>query len=243
MQLKVYKDYKTLSTVIADEVIGLIKNKPTAVICFASGDTPRLACRLIAEKAIQEKTDVSGFTFIGLDEWVGIPTENEGSCRFFFESLLIKPLNLSPAQTFLFNALSENLSGECNAMDKAIAGKGGIDLMIVGIGMNGHIGFNEPGVSFENYSHVIDLDESTITVGQKYFKGPVKLKQGITLGLKYLIESKKAIVMANGSKKADVIKKAVDGKISNQFPATIIQTHIQGVVMIDEEAAALLNNK
>ena len=243
MELKVYKDYNALSQHVADEIFALIKNKPDAVICLASGDSPRGTCQLLAERAISEKLDLSEFTFIGLDEWVGIPRDNEGSCRFFFESLLVKPLHLSPGQVHFFDALSENPARECEAMDKIIFEKGGIDLMIVGIGMNGHIGFNEPGVSFDNYSHVIDLDESTITVGQKYFKGAVTLKQGITLGLKHLMESKKVVVIANGSKKAEVIKKAVDGKISNQFPATIIQTHPQGVVMVDEEAAALINNK
>ena len=126
-------------------------------------------------------------------------------------------------------------------MDQLILAKGGIDLMIVGVGMNGHIGFNEPGVSFSNYSHVIDLDETTISVGQKYFKGPVVLMQGITLGLKHLVESKKVFLIANGSKKAEVIKKTIESEISNDFPATIIRNHPQGVVMVDEAAASLLS--
>jgi glucosamine-6-phosphate isomerase len=240
MQLKIYKDYKALSGETANEVIDLIKNKPAAVLCFASGDSPRLTCQIITERAIQQQIDFSKIIFIGLDEWVGIPPDNEGSCRFFFESLLVKPLHLSPSQIHFFNALSGNPASECAAMDKVIFEKGGIDLMIVGIGMNGHIGFNEPGVSFNNYSHITDLDETTISVGQKYFKGAVVLKQGITLGLKHLMESKKTIVMANGSKKATVVKKAIEGEVTNDFPATIIQNHPQGIVMIDEEAASLL---
>lgn len=241
MQLKIYKDYPELSANVADEIISLIKRKPDAVICLASGDTPRLTCQVFAERAIKEKIDTSKFTFIGLDEWVGISPVNEGSCRYFFETLLIKPLNLSGSQVHLFDALSKNLSEECRKMDKAISEKGGIDLMIVGIGMNGHIGFNEPGVSFDNYAHVTDLDETTITVGQKYFKGSTELKQGITLGLNHLMNSKKAIVIANAAKKAPVIKKAIEGTVSDLFPATIIQQHANGCVMIDEEAASLLN--
>jgi len=241
MQLKIFKDYHSLSAQAAREIIELIKTKPDAVVCLASGDTPRLTCQLVVEKGIQEKVDFSQFTFIGLDEWVGIPPENEGSCNFFFQTLLIKPLNLSSSQVYLFNALSQNPPEECKKMDTVITEKGGIDLMIVGIGMNGHIGFNEPGVSFTNYSHVIDLDESTITVGQKYFKGSTELKQGITLGLQHLMNSRKAIVIANGAKKAGVIKQAVEGSVSNLFPATIIQQHEKGIVLIDEEAASLLN--
>ena len=127
------------------------------MICLASGQTPRLTCKLFAEKALQQKIDLSRITFIGLDEWVGIPPENEGSCHYFFQHKIFEPLHFSPVTDYLFNAMSANLEKECQKMDKVIAEKGGIDLMIVGIGMNGHIGFNEPGVSFDNYSHVIDL--------------------------------------------------------------------------------------
>lgn len=126
-------------------------------------------------------------------------------------------------------------------MDQVIAVKGGIDLMIVGIGMNGHIGFNEPGVDFALKSHVIDLDKTTVTVGQKYFKEDVVLKQGITLGLAHLMACKQVFLVANGEKKAGVIKKAVEGEITNQFPATIMQTHENGFIIIDKDAAIQLS--
>lgn len=240
MQLNIFKDYAALSAAAAAEIIELIKTKPDAVLCLASGASPRLTCTLTVERAIKEKIDVSQLTFIGLDEWVGIPPDNEGSCHFFFDTLFIKPLNLSASQVYLFDGLANDLQRECKKMDKIIADKDGIDLMIVGIGMNGHIGFNEPGVSFDKYSHVIDLDEITTSVGQKYFKETTVLKQGITLGLKHLLESKKAIVIADGSKKAGLIQRAVKDKVSNEFPGTIIQQHPNGLVMIDKEAASLL---
>ena len=243
MQLKIYRDHQSLSDAAATEVIDLVKRKPDAVICLASGETPRLTCQLIVEKAQAEKTDLSHITFIGLDEWVAIPPENDGSCHYFFQTEIFKPLKFSPSQFHLFNAMSSNLDEECKKADKLIFEQGGIDLMIVGIGMNGHIGFNEPGVSFDNYAHVIDLDNTTITVGQKYFKTPVTLHKGITLGLKHLQQAKKVLLLANGSKKAGVIKRTVEGEITNEFPATIMQTHVNGFVMIDEDAAALLDSK
>jgi len=243
MQLKIYKDYHTLSEAAANEIVDLVKNKPNAVLCLASGDTPRLTCKLFAEKAIKEKLDLSHITFIGLDEWVNIQQENEGSCHYFFHHEIFNPLHFSSAQIHLFNAMSGSLEDECRKMDTAIFEKGGIDLMIVGIGMNGHIGFNEPGVSFDNYSHVIDLDETTISVGQKYFKTAVSLQKGITLGLRHLQESKKVLLLANGTKKAEVIKKTVEGEINSSFPAGIMQKHSNGFVMIDEEAAGLLDHK
>ena len=242
MQLKIYKDHQQLSNAAADEIVTLLNQKPDAVISFASGETPRLTCRLFVEKVKQQKIDISQCTFIGLDEWVGVSPSNDGSCHYFFQHELLSPLDFKTEQVYLFNAMSKNLSEECKKMDDVISAKGDIDLMIVGIGMNGHIGFNEPGVSFDNHCHVIDLDESTISVGQKYFKSSTKLEKGITLGLKYLQQSKKVLLMANGIKKAGVIHQAIEGSVSNSFPASIMQTLPQGIVMIDEDAASALKS-
>jgi galactosamine-6-phosphate isomerase len=243
MQLKIYKNYQELSEAAANEILYLVKTKPAAVLCLASGDTPRLTCKLFVEKAIREKVDLSHITFIGLDEWVGIPPENDGSCHYFFQHELIEPLHFSGDQVHLFDAMSSDLQGECMKIDNVIFEKGGIDLMIVGIGMNGHIGFNEPGVSFDNYSHVIDLDDTTLSVGQKYFKTRVNIQKGITLGLKHLLESRKVLLLANGTKKAGVIQKTVETEVSSSFPASIMQKHSNGFVMADEEAAGLLEQK
>src|SRR5690606_16414001 len=104
--------------------------------------------------------------------------------------------------------------------------------------MNGHIGFNEPGASPERYAHVVNLDEATQTVGQKYFRQPTVLRQGITLGLKHLLEARKVILIANGAKKAGVIKQTIEGPITPELPATILRMHRNSEVMLDEEAAS-----
>ena len=114
--------------------------------------------------------------------------------------------------------------------------------MLVGVGMNGHIGFNEPGISFNNFSHLVELDNITASVGQKYFKEATPLKQGVTLGLKHLTETKNVLMLANGFKKAPIIKKALEEEISDQIPASIIRTHLNSEVMLDEEAASLLRS-
>ena len=243
MHLKIYDDHQGLSDTAANEIVSLIRNKPGAVVCLASGETPRLTCQLLVQKVKNEKIDISQLTMIGLDEWVNVPPDNEGSCHYFFKNELINPLQIPEKQVHLFNAMSDKLQDECRKMDTVILDKGGIDLMVVGIGMNGHIGFNEPGVSFDNYSHVIDLDDTTLTVGQKYFKSKAALQKGITLGLKQLQESKKVLMLANGAKKADVIRKTVEEKVTNTFPASIMQTHANGFVMVDKEAASLLKQK
>ena len=172
--------------------------------------------QLLAKKLNENKIDLSKCTIIGLDEWVGIPPDNEGSCQYFLRNELLNHINLNSSQVYLFNALSEDLARECRIMDEVIKVRKGLDLIVVGVGMNGHIGFNEPGVQFDLYSHVIDLDETTQSVGQKYFKSTTALKKGITLGLRHLTESKKAILIANGSKKADVIKAIVNGPLDQK---------------------------
>src|SRR5688500_9331592 len=134
MQLKIYKDYQSLSEAAANEIVDLVKNKPNAVLCLASGDTPRLTCKLFAEKALKAKLDLTRITFIGLDECVGILPENDGSCHYFFQHEILKPLYFSASQIHLFNVISGNLEEECKKMDAIIFEKDGIDLMIVGIG-------------------------------------------------------------------------------------------------------------
>jgi len=241
MKVLSFKNYQSLSDFAATEIANAIKNKPSLVLCLASGDTPKLTVELLVKKIKDQKIDHSAITFIGLDEWVGLPPENTGSCHYFFQSKLIEPLQLKPSQYFLFNALANDLQNECIKMDQVIDQKKGIDIMLVGIGMNGHIGFNEPGSSFNNLSHVIELDEITKSVGKKYFTEQVELSQGITLGFKHLMNAGKVFLMANGIKKADVIKKTVDGPVTEDFPASIMQKHQNGFVLIDEEAATLLS--
>jgi glucosamine-6-phosphate isomerase len=242
MQILRFKNYEELSDYMADFIANSIKNKPNLVLCMASGSTPALTCDLLVQKLKDGQVDHSKFTFLGLDEWVGLPPTNTGSCHYFFYKKIFEPLQLSSSQYFLFNALSDDLKNECIKMDKLIADKGGIDIMIVGIGMNGHIGFNEPGTSFAALSHVAELEEVTKSVGQKYFDGPVALGEGITIGLGHLMNTKKVFLMANGSKKAEVIKKTIERAVTENFPASIMQKHSNGFILIDNEAASLLSN-
>lgn len=243
MQLNIYKDYEALSQHTADEIIGLIRNKPDAVVCLASGDTPKLTFNIVAQKAAESKIDFTRCTFIGLDEWVGIPPENEGSCHYFLYRYVFGPLHISQDHIHLFDALSKDLAQECRQMDSVIEALGGIDLILVGVGMNGHIGFNEPGVSPDHYAHVVELDETTQTVGQKYFGQHTSLSLGITLGLKHLLEARKAIMIANGTKKAEVIRRALEEDITPAMPASIMRRHANGLVMLDEGAASALTRR
>jgi galactosamine-6-phosphate isomerase len=237
MELKIFDTYEALSVAAADLVIDTVKKKPGAVLCFASGDTPKRAYDLVAERAKKENVDFTQCVFIGLDEWLGVPPGDPGSCHFFLQQYLIIPLGLHSQQVHLFDGLTTSDERECEKMNKLIAQKG-IDCMIVGVGMNGHIGFNEPGTDINSLAHVSELDIITITVGQKYFTDAITASKGITIGLKQVIESGTLVMVANGSKKAPVIKRAVEGEITNAFPASLIRQHPHSILMIDTEAAS-----
>ncbi|HCW07509.1 MAG TPA: glucosamine-6-phosphate deaminase [Cytophagales bacterium] len=239
MEIKKFTDYESLSDFAATAIVDAIKKKPTLTLCMASGHSPARTAELLVQKLKTEKVDYSLINFIGLDEWVGLSPTNEGSCRYFFQSKLIDPLGLKPHQYFFFDAMANDLNDQCKRMDEVID-RLGIDIMLVGIGMNGHIGFNEPGTSFHIRCHVADLEETTQSVGQKYFATPMKLTQGITVGLKHLLNAKQVFLLANGTKKAEVIQQAVDGKVDEKFPASILQQHSNATIIIDEEAAARL---
>lgn len=241
MKVTVEKNYESMSLRAARHVIDLVKSKPDALICIAAGHTPELTCDLIAQIAKKENIDFSRCYFVSLDEWVGIPPENEGSCQYFLRNFLFNPLHISEQHMHLFDPLDDDLRKECIEMDNFIREHGGIDLIIVGVGRNGHIGFNEPGASFEQYSHVIDLDETTQTVGQKYFREETRLTHGITLGLQHLMDARSAVMIANGEKKAAVMKDAIEGEISPKMPASIMRTHPNAEIIIDKEAASMLS--
>jgi glucosamine-6-phosphate isomerase len=240
MQLKIYKNYEALSIAVADEIINAVKRNPKATLCLASGDTPRRAYSLVVQKCREDKVDLKNSTFVALDEWMGIPPNNEGSCQYFLRQTMFTPLNIPENNLHFFNALSVDPQAECDKMNAVIRDQGGIDLMVIGIGMNGHIGFNEPGESLQQYAHVVELDETSKIVGQKYFKESTTLTTGITLGLSHMLESRQAILIANGLKKSGIIRKMIEEEVGPHLPASAIRRHANGFVMLDEDAATLL---
>ena len=237
MKLIVYADPKQLAEAAAQEIISLLIRKPDAVICMASGNSPKQTCETFVEMAAMQGTDTGKFFFVGLDEWVGIPPDTHGSCHHDFRVRLFDPLGMGPSRYHLFDGMSADLDHECRKMDVVIRDKGGIDLMIVGIGMNGHIGFNEPGCDMNALAHVAQLEPITASVGQQYFKTAMKLERGITLGLGHLKNSRQVILLATGQAKQDIVSKALNQPVSSTLPASVMQTLAHGVVMVDRAAA------
>ncbi|WP_435355155.1 glucosamine-6-phosphate deaminase [Emticicia sp. SJ17W-69] len=238
MQIQTFQNPEQLAIHTAQFIIDLVRNNPKATLILTSGDTPVLTYKKIVELA--QPADFEEVTIIGLDEWVGIPATSEGSCRYIVEENLLKPLKIGPKQYTFFDSISNDLQAECERVDKLLFEKGGADLIIVGVGVNGHIGLNEPGTSFDNYCHVSDLAEITITVGQKYFTENTTLTQGITIGLKHLLEAKSAILIATGERKADILKETVEQEPNTELPATVFKLHSNSYIWLDEAAAKLI---
>jgi glucosamine-6-phosphate isomerase len=237
MEIQILPDYATLSMATAGLIVDYLRSKKDALICLASGHTPIGVFQQLAQAVHAKELDVSKCTFIILDEWIGIDPADTGSCLSMLTKDFFDPLQISSAQIELFNVKALDLHKECDRMNRIIEQHGGLDIMLVGVGVNGHIGMNEPGTSFDSYAHVSDLAEETKTVGQKYFEKTTKLSQGITLGLKHLREAKLPIVMASGEKKAVIMAKGLHTKPSTEVPLSVVQLILQGYLMMDKEAA------
>lgn len=240
MQIQTFQNPEELAIYSANFIIDLVKKKPTATLILTSGDTPVLTYKKIVELA--QTVDFEQVTIVGLDEWVGIPATSEGSCRYIVEENLLKPLKINQSQYTFFDSMSEDLEAECKRVDKLLFEKGGADFIIVGVGVNGHIGLNEPGTSFDNYCHVSELAEITITVGQKYFKSETPLTQGITIGLKHLLEAKTAVLIATGERKAEILSQMIDEEPNVNLPATVFKLHNNSLIWLDEAASSLIES-
>lgn len=241
MDIEIFKDYQGMSAAAADIIIDIVQRKPDAVLCFATGNTPVLTYELLSEKAAIQKVDFSKCFCIGLDEWLGVPADKSGTCSYLLHQQVFKPLGIKEEQLCLFDGMTADVEATCKKMNDVIDSKGGIDCMLAGVGLNGHIGFNEPGVDMSLQAHTQNLHTTTLESGQHYFNEPTEIKEGITLGMAQVMKTGGLLLLANGKNKAAIIKKALEEEVTNQVPASFIQQHENGLVMLDKEAASELS--
>jgi glucosamine-6-phosphate isomerase len=238
VQILIRDNYEELSKTTAAIIVDVVKHKSHALLCFPSGESPIGTYRYLVKYAQERKVDFSHCRFIGLDEWVGIDGRNPGSCRYYLDKHLFSPLQIKPDHIQLFDGCAPDLDQECRRLDEYIRAHGPIELLLAGIGLNGHIGLNEPGTSFECNAHHVLLDEVTKTVAQKYFDQETPLQKGITLGLRQVSGARVVVMLASGASKAAIVAQALTGPITSQVPASILQIHHNSIVVLDEAAAA-----
>lgn len=243
VNLSVSENYITMSQHVGEQIISYINDKPRSLICFAAGDSPKGVFEYLVKAKQEGRVKFDECQFISLDEWVGLGPDVVGSCIQTMNEHLFLPLSINDRSIHFFNGKAPNLIEECKRIDKVIFDHSGIDLMLLGIGQNGHLGFNEPNVSFDLYSHVVGLDSVTQTVGKKYFKETIVPKQGITLGIRHIMDAEKVILIANGQKKSKIIYDAFFKNVTNKVPASILQYHPGFSLCIEKEAASNIQIK
>lgn len=241
MEILQFDNYNDLSRQASDDVIELMNLKKDPLICVASGDSPIGLYKNLVNQVSDNKLDISGWSFVGLDEWIGLNGSDEGSCRFHLNNQLFDPLQINENKLYFFDGRKTDLEKECHDAENFIAQHGGIHVAILGLGLNGHLGMNEPETSALSRTHITNLDPTTAETGQKYFKEKQELKEGITLGLGTLMESENIFLLANGIKKAGIVKKMLEGEISEEIPASLLRKHPNVRIYLDAEAASLLD--
>ena len=223
MKQVIFKDYAELSVKTAEQIAGIILKKPDALLCFPAGETSVGTFKHLIELNQKGKISFNNCRIVGLDEWANIGQMKSENCFSFLKKHLFDHIDYSEENLCFFDGESSDLMGECKKTDNFIRKYGPIDMVLLGAGMNGHLGLNEPGTSFDLYSHIVDLDETTKIVGQKYFSGKVKLTRGVTLGIKYFMEARTMILQLNGERKADIAKRLTAGEVSRSFTGLLYQ--------------------
>jgi glucosamine-6-phosphate isomerase len=240
MKIFVADTYDGISKKASNDFIEIMQSFKNPLLCVTSGDTPAGLYKEIVDKVNKNELDISDWSFVGLDEWIGLNETDEGSCQFHLNNQLFHPLQITKSKIFFFDGRAKDLNKECEHAENFILQHGGIDVSILGLGMNGHIGMNEPGTLQSLRSHVTALDPITQKVGQKYFKEQQQLTEGITLGLATLMESKHIILLISGSHKAEIVQRLINKEISEQLPASLLRNHSGLRIYLDKAAAQLI---
>jgi glucosamine-6-phosphate isomerase len=239
MHLIICTDFEEMSGTAAEDFLFTLEKISKPVICLPSGKTPVIFLRNMRNYFIRQQKHPDWY-FIGLDEWVGVGQDVKGSCRQFFDEHLFKPLGIPEERISFFNGIAEDMEAECRKAEKFIDAHKGIDITVLGIGTNGHLGLNEPGSDPSHRAQITELSESTLIAARDYFDEPKEVKQGITLGLKALLDSKTVFLLASGESKSDIIKDIVEGPVTNDIPGSFLQGHPNCFVYLDEKAASKL---
>ena len=237
--MKIYKakDYKDMSRKAANIISAQVIMKPNCVLGLATGSTPIGTYDQLVERYNKGDLDFSEVTTVNLDEYKGLPRTNDQSYYYFMHQHLFDRVNIDPERTNVPNGMEPDAEKECGRYEELIRSLGGVDLQLLGLGHNGHIGFNEPGEAFEKETHCVDLTESTIEANKRFFASADDVpKQAYTMGIGTIMQAKKILIVVNGENKADIVERAFFGPVTPEVPASILQLH-NDVTLVGDEAA------
>lgn len=229
------KDAQEMSLLAAQMIAEEVKRNPGANLGLATGGTPVGTYAELVREAKANRTSYRKVTTFNLDEYVGIAPDHPNSYRFYMQKHFFQHVEVG--ETHLPNGEAEDLALECERYEKRIAAAGGIDLQLLGIGTNGHIGFNEPGTSFASTTHVVALTEATRQANARFFDHPSEVPtHAITMGIATIMKSKQVLLLASGDKKADILYRLATGDVDEQVPASILKQHPQVTIIADTAA-------
>ncbi len=243
MNIKILNNENEIGRYVGEIVADYIKNNSKVVLGFATGDSPITTYKFLIQDHIKNKTDWSNVISFNLDEYIGLEKENKHSYYYFMQKKLFEKVNIDKKNIHIPIGTGDYVNF-AKKYDNSIKKFGGIDLQILGLGSNGHIGFNEPPCDFNSKTQVVNLVESTIKANSRFFKTFDEVpKQAVSMGIKTIMQAKKIVLIAYGDNKSFAIKELLEGKISNNVPCTILQKHHDVTVVIDKKAAKLLSKK
>ncbi|WP_281818865.1 glucosamine-6-phosphate deaminase [Vallitalea longa] len=244
MRIIVANTYEEMSKKAATIVASQVNLKPNSILGLATGGTPVGMYQELVKMYEDDEVDFSEVKSFNLDEYYPIDRTNDQSYYYYMKNNLFNHINISEDNINIPNGRAEDIEKECYEYDHKIYNSGGIDLQVLGIGTNGHIGFNEPDLTFESGTHKVKLDEETIKANSRFFDSIDEVpKEAISMGMKTIMQSKKIVLLANGEAKAKIIDKMLFGEISPNVPASILQLHPHVILILDKEAAEYIQDK
>ena len=236
MKYQEFNTYDQMCRRAANLISAQIILKEDCVIGLATGSTPLGIYSLLAYWYQKSDLDFSQVRTVNLDEYCGIPFEDPQSYHYFMRANLFSKINISPINTHIPNGLAADVQAECKRYDALISGLGGIDLQLLGIGRNGHIGFNEPADVFSKNTTCVTLSEDTIVSNARFFKGIADVpRSAITMGMQSIMGSRKIILAASGKEKEEIVHQAMNGPITPKIPASILQLHPDTTILFSKE--------
>lgn len=237
--MKIYKtkNYDDMSNKAAHIIASQVILNPDCVLGLATGSTPVGTYKKLVEWYNNGDLDFSQITSCNLDEYRGLSGDNDQSYRYFMNQNLFNHVNIRKEFTYVPDGLEADSAKACETYDKIISDLGGVDLQLLGLGHNGHIGFNEPADEFPKGTHCVDLTESTIQANKRFFENEADVpRQAYTMGIGTIMSAKKVLVVVSGADKADILDKVINGPITPQVPASILQLHPDVTIVADEAA-------
>ena len=229
---------KSVSSIIIEKV----KEKPNAVLGFATGASPIETYKRMIEAFQKGEVSFKDITTFNLDEYCGLSREDKNSYFYFMKENLFSKIDVDFEKVNFLSGSEENSEEQCREYREKIAEAGGIDIQLLGVGTNGHIGFNEPADSFSDGPFKVKLTQSTINSNKKYFTDREMPGYAFTMGIGDIMNAKKILLIATGESKANAVFKMVKGEVTPQCPASILQTHPDATIFVDKESAKLLNS-